>query len=481
VKRASLTLALGLLLAAGLALWLWARATTTTNAPAASTPEPSASVESDATAAVKRPTSMDAALATQRSSAGSTYGTSANSGPASDACILGWVWRGLEKGRVALPEVPLKLWRVPSDGRFPEQAEPLASGTTGTLGSCSFRGLATGAYFVAAQRKGGPLHVARVVVEEPGAWISVEFLLGTGSLHGVAYGLDGAPVAGLGLELVSTAHRSETHWSDESGHYSFEDLPEGHHALHALRKVGAPSSWQEESYRVHLAEGESRTLDVGSPELPLHWRGRLTVATGEPILPNAVVRFDVTDAIERFDATDAIELPPETRETHENPPREEHKWEPGVLKSRACVRVGVDGQGRFEAALIPDHWTAKVELDPVTQRTKDLGDSLLEHVDLVRDLVCPGVRLRGRVLGQAGLLASKALRVIATPTSNPIDNLCSAAVDAQGAFVLDGVGPDSDWRIDLDPLPKGFGCKPVRLHFEQEDRLRSVELALKRE
>jgi hypothetical protein len=479
VKRASLTLFLTLLVAGGLALWLKTRAAPHEDPPALPAPEFVAAADRNPAPLLEREPVADAASASERALA---VRSSDSSPGAPDGChISGWVWRLVEKEKLALADVSVKLWPAAADGSFSAESKPCAETRTGEMGSFRFAELARGVYFVAVDREGCSRRLARLELSEARDWQTVDFVIGTGRVEGLAWAFDGDARPTLELESTSPRRRAEQRWLDPDKRFAFEDLPAGTYVLRARWRTSAPGSWREESSRIELADGELKRIEVGSPGALPHWRGSVHVAGGELPQPGAALRFEAGDP--------GIELPRPAAAQERADPDETERLLPAadaLALTRMqddpalVVRAGLDAQGRFDVALPPRGWKASLELEPLSHRAPRLRQASLADGHIGLDLVCPGSRIRGRVLAQDRPFSVKGLRVLGDRlTGGDGDSYCTEPADAGGSFVIDAVDPGS-WKFAATGLPKGWKCAAVPLVVGKEDGVLELELRVQK-
>jgi hypothetical protein len=479
VKRASLTLFLTLLVAGGLALWLKTHGSAREHAPTPPAPEFVSGANIIPVPLLEREPATDAASTSERALAARP--DDSLPGSPDDCHISGWVWRLVEKEKLGLADVSVELWPAAADGSFSAESKPCAQTRTREMGSFRFAELARGTYFVSVEREGCSRRLARLELTDARDWETVEFVIGTGRVEGLAWAFDGDAHPTLELESSWPRRRAEQRWLDPDRRFAFEELPAGSYVLRARWRTSAPGSWREESARIELADGEQQRIEVGSPDALPRWRGSVHVAGGDPPQPGATLRFEPCDP--------EIELPkPSTARERADPDAPERSKTtaealalPHMQDDPALVvRAGLDAQGRFDVALPARRWKASLELDSISHRALLLGKASLADGHVSLDLVCPGSRVRGRVLADGKPFAAKGLRVLGDRLSGGDGySYCVVPVDSAGTFVIDAV-ENGSWSFVATALPRGWKCKSVPLVVGAEAGVLELELQVQK-
>jgi hypothetical protein len=244
-------------------------------------------------------------------------------------------------------------------------------------------------------------------------------VLGSATLRGRLFDRGGEPVV---HRLVTMSAQGDwtsygsfaavTTRTDREGAYRFEALRSGPYVLTASLQ-GDSSLGDHRIEAVELAPGEDRVLDLGEPRADPLWRGRVTLASGTPLRGGPIgsppwdwLRFEVVRP--GSGSTTFVPLDVEGRVAHRVP------------------------RGTWRARLwVVDHW---FETDLV------VGDA-----DFERDLVVPGVSVRGVVREERSRRPIEGLEWVRIEPLDP-DRDGSAGeaalrTGAGGVFSFDGVLP----------------------------------------
>ena len=143
-----------------------------------------------------------------------------------------------------------------------------------------------------------PTHQARTVTvnPRPGSQADVRVVFGSGRIHGRVYDEFGDTRAGARVRLSTVVAQGEDgRWgtsaegdrfemsttTDDAGRYEFRDLPVGTFYLVGKLATEASSGARDiRSFKVTLAVGEVRELDLGEPIEDGRWVGQVQYANG---------------------------------------------------------------------------------------------------------------------------------------------------------------------------------------------------------
>lgn len=125
---------------------------------------------------------------------------------------------------------------------------------------------------------------------------------GTARLHGRVYDEFGRTRAEASVRLSggrgSLRVRATT---DADGRYAFEALPEGtYYIVGDLAAEAASRARNIRSFKIELAVGEERELDLGEPFEDGHWIGRVRYADGTPVLRSGNIFLQHVDGTRRM-------------------------------------------------------------------------------------------------------------------------------------------------------------------------------------
>jgi RNA polymerase sigma-70 factor (ECF subfamily) len=207
--------------------------------------------------------------------------------------------------------------------------------------------------------------------------------------------------------------------TDADGRYAFGALHSGRYLLNAALYPGDPDrDGDHRTETLDLAPGEDRELDLGEQRPEPLWRGRVRLASGTP--------FRGGSTGYPSDGTPAFDL-----------------VRPG--SEVATTTVPIDADGRVAHRVPRGTWRLRLVV-PAFETELVVGDA-----DLERDVVLPGVRVRGvardaRTRGpvEGGLEAVRIER--ADPALRSGAGGMRGRVAPDGGFSFDGVLPGR-WRV----------------------------------
>lgn len=367
-------------------------------------------------------------------------------------------------------------WGPPevNDGA-PRQVKSVGPGRgAGPIEPIRFEGLANGTWFLQVTSPSGARRVESVKMDpERGSTKIVRF--GAGRIFGrVTDGTEAdQPVRGAYLTLMTKRRidgftdqqleaKPPLHWSaaeasslhvktDENGEYSLDELTGGSHSFALNESVldlgqGSHVEIPARYLRVRLKPGEQRRMDFppGTQEGAAVWRGRVVDGLGNPVV---TPDFNFRRANIRVASWDDKRL--------EKPATFQGRGDANFDK-----RLRYELDGSFEMRLPPgryDVWLSSPHHEEAQHVLEAADFELAPGQRLERDLVLPGVTLRGTV--DQSLLdtvrRSAELQPYGKPTLSVVGRLHHVkhsggmhygGIDASGVFTLYGLGP-GEWVL----------------------------------
>lgn len=282
--------------------------------------------------------------------------------------------------------------------------------------------LATGAYTLAVDVGNGPTLETSVDLTEARPSERVVIVLGSSRVFGHVYDAQGRPVADaavrIGIEAGGRAFKSRA-FTDAHGAYDVRDLPAGSHWL-VVNREGDPNGWAALDVMrrlTPLTEGETRRVDVGSPERSAVWRGNLRTRGGE--LTTRAYTIGVTHT-----------------------------------STNSFTELHFEAGAPFELALEPGTYRVSVTLSGGSQLGIPMPDVLVGGQDFDADLVLPGARVRGTVIGWTanvpGERYPRRLEIAIRPRGET-HGIRTVDVADDGSFVFDAV-PAGAWTVTTHPF-----------------------------
>ena len=281
----------------------------------------------------------------------------------------------------------------------------------GGRGEAHFRGLEPKPHWIAlgtgAERLDGyaSLKDDRVTI--------VEFERASAAMHGTVRGSDTEPAAGARVRL---GHRASlgirTTRTASDGTYRIEGLAAGPYYL-SISLDGDPYSDPDYFGQPDLEDGQVLRQDFGPNSNNARFTGRVLDRTGEP-----------------------VRLPESSRPTMTLARR--------GSGSGAQFGVELDGDGAFGVPLEPGLYSVRLHLGGYWEASTLTEDLEVPDYDLDRDLVLPGVTVRGRLTGGS---AQDRSSVLAHPPGVPSLDWSREFASIGGAsYAIYGLPPGT-WRI----------------------------------
>ncbi len=331
------------------------------------------------------------------------------------------------------PGVGAWLTSEPASGREPKTT-PGAEGAVpkGAIflesksdGVASFTDLAPGRHRLAFDVVPGRGRPTRYVANLLFTGQTYEVRLGSARVLGRVFDAKGRPAPAV---LVSVSPRqpdpisklvvSAYALTDAHGQVEITELRAGEYDVVIERDGRFDGFSTVERQGVTLASGETKTVQFGGEPLSATWRGTVTNSFGQPF--EGVGRLRLVQA----DVGDEKSTP-------------------------------IASDGRFALPITPGTWNVFVHVTGAPEAGHALGEIELDDRDLERDLVVPGARLRGRILGVDPEL-------LADPNRAAVVNVHlegheypaafrSVAIRSDGSFAIDGLEPGR-WLLGAWPI-----------------------------
>jgi hypothetical protein len=311
---------------------------------------------------------------------------------------------------------------IREDPRNAAAQDKLDSTSIDLRGTFRIVGLEPGDYTLALDLGNGAEQqtTVRLAPNKPGRRVVI--VLGTATVKGHVYDMEGRPVAHARVRVDSEFSRkgannfADVRSTGVDGSYEITDVPAGPAWFTVLLSGDWASRETDQMQRVTIAAGEVRIIDFGAPEPAKKWTGTVRARTGDEVRGGGTLSLTRTD-------------------------------------TRAYSEAKIEDDGTFSVLLRPgqysvgaklnSNWDARVSFPPIQVGTLDLN----------QDLTLAGTSVTGVVIdartGQpvhSALVLHIGLRLRDTKAEGP-----SGSVDDKGRFAVAGVEPGV-WLVSAWPL-----------------------------
>ncbi len=314
-------------------------------------------------------------------------------------------------GPIPLSDAEAVVWKEAARSgpeSIPAGAEPHQTGIIARDGSYRFDSLEPGRYYLGARvARASRLALIPLEVGDKGQ-VKTVTVLGSGSVFGTVYGVDGRPAAGVSVRLSLLPSRGYARYStmlqektDTDGGYRFERLQAGGGRLTVSYSNDFNDGKHKRSRRVAVRVGERREENFGVPGGTALLTGTVLAACGEPLRgPGRLV----------------------------------------INNESATILSRYEADGRFSQRLPPGTWKARVWFAGRQRHVKDAVEIVMTAHDLERTIAVPGARITGRVRSLSGSGAVGTRRVTWRRSDVP-STPSTVRVYDDGTYAIDGLEP----------------------------------------
>ncbi len=312
----------------------------------------------------------------------------------------------------------------------PERARSVRTDAAGVAAFAQLRGWT---YRIGYDVGGRAAKPTRFVEQDVHAGYRHEVRLGHALLRGRVHDERGRllPRAGLSVRarVPDASHFVLTAMAqtDEHGDYAVGDLAAGRHDVVLDPDGRFDGLGQIQQQVVELAAGQERVVDFGSAAPAPIWSGRVLNALGEPFggIPPPGSRADRTASLQLVSHADG-----------------------------SIIRASIGPDARFQVGFRPGSWQVTAWVPGCPDGGLVIGGIELPPNDLVRDVVIPGARLRGRITRASEpdrKLAPDDVKVSVRLKGHDYPSAFrEVLIDADGGYHIDGLEAGA-WTVSVYP------------------------------